>query len=45
MEIIIENNNVIFLNVDATNNLITPDGTLFLNKPNPTPITTETTED
>lgn len=44
MEIIIENNNVIFLNVDATNNLITPDGTLFLNK-QPIKETTETTED
>ncbi|WP_291395282.1 hypothetical protein [Acinetobacter sp.] len=39
MEIIIENNNVIFLNVDAKNHLITTDGTLFLNKPNPTQIT------
>lgn len=44
MEIIIENNNVIFINVDATNNLITPDGTLFLNK-QPTKETKETTED
>jgi len=33
MEIIIENNNVIFLNVDAKNHLITPDGTIHLNHP------------